>query len=102
MIEIKNKRDYSGSGVYVGRPSPLGNPFPMLNEGMRDEVCDKYQAWLRAEYKKNGAVKAELERLARMYKAQGRLVLVCWCAPKRCHAQSIKKAILGICASWER
>ncbi len=27
MIRIENKKYYRGGGVYIGRPSLLGNPF---------------------------------------------------------------------------
>lgn len=45
VIEIKNKRNYSGPGVYCGRPTPLGNRFTMTNESQRDWACDQYKTW---------------------------------------------------------
>jgi hypothetical protein len=36
-IKIENQRKYKGSGVYVGRPSPLGNPFEIGRDGTREE-----------------------------------------------------------------
>ena len=35
--------------IYCGRPSPLGNPFIIGRDGTRDEVCDKYEAWLPSQ-----------------------------------------------------
>ena len=99
MIEIKNKRNYSGDGVYVGRGrgSVLGNPFPTNNgERTRDQSVDLYHDWLQSQWVKGGAVKNELLRLARFYKRTDHLILICWCAPKRCHSEIIRDAILGI------
>ena len=93
MIRIENKRTYSGPGQYVGRPSVLGNPFPMHTESSRTEVIEKYRKWLWAKIKRNNArVMAELNRLQAIAD-NGDLVLVCWCAPLPCHADVIKKCI---------
>jgi hypothetical protein len=35
----------------------------------------------------------ELKRLIDIYKKHGRLRLFCWCAPKKCHAETIKELI---------
>ncbi len=91
MIKVSNKKS-GGNGVYIGRPSVLGNPFVIGKDGERAEVIEKYLGWLRAEWKKNGAVKAELVRLAAVAK-QGNLELTCWCAPAACHGDVIKNAI---------
>lgn len=38
-------------------------------------------------------VESELKRLIDIYKRDGELTLVCYCAPKRCHALTIKNEI---------
>lgn len=80
---------------YVGRPSALGNPFPMREESNREMVVEKYAAWLRQQYRANGKVRAELERLLSIAQQQP-LELVCFCAPRKCHADVIKKALTGM------
>ena len=99
-ITVLNKRNLSDllpgvARVYVGRPSPLGNPFPMRKESERNQVCDQYLDWLRTQYKENPAVRAKLHWLAGLAKRQP-VELVCYCAPLRCHADSIKAAVLAI------
>lgn len=74
--------------VYVGRPSPLGNPFVIGRDGDRAAVVNKYGKWLEAE-RHNPAIKKELQKLKDMAK-KGPLELVCWCAPLSCHADVIK------------
>jgi hypothetical protein len=46
MIRIENKKTYRGDGVYIGRPSLLGNPFKIGQHGTRREVIQRYRAWL--------------------------------------------------------
>lgn len=82
--------------IYIARPSPLGNPFVMTKESERDDVIEKYEAWLRDEWKKNGVVRRELEALAKRVRDGEELALQCWCSPKACHGDVIKRAIEGI------
>jgi hypothetical protein len=80
-----------GKGVEnVGRPTPLGNPYYMASESQRDKVCDQYQRWFDNKVEaKDPAVLGELRRLWRVGKEQGYLKLGCYCAPRRCHADTI-------------
>lgn len=66
--------------VYIGRGSPWGNRFVIGQDGTRDEVCDKYDAWLDTQP----------GLLARLPGLQGR-DLVCFCAPRRCHGDSLRR-----------
>lgn len=80
--------------IIVDRRSILGNPFYMINEGYRDEVCKKYETWFKSSMLSNEKVKSKANDLRRLYKKYGKLRLFCWCAPKRCHAETIKKWLL--------
>jgi hypothetical protein len=64
--------------VYIGRGSPWGNPFKIGRDGTRDEVCDRYEREVLPTL--------DLEPL------RGK-DLVCFCAPLRCHGDSIFRAI---------
>ena len=66
--------------VYIGRGSPWGNRFVIGRDGTRDEVCDKYDAWLDTQP----------ALLARLPDLQGRN-LVCFCAPRRCHGDTLRR-----------
>lgn len=57
--------------IYVGRGSPWGNPFVTGIDGDRDTVIERF----RIEILPGLDVSA----------LRGK-DLVCWCAPKRCHA----------------
>ena len=95
MITIVNKRTYKGPGEYIGRPSSLGNPFPISKLASRDDVISMYRGWLKEMYGLNGNVRHELHRLAEIAEA-GDLYLICWCAPEACHGDVIKEVLLSI------
>jgi hypothetical protein len=61
--------------VYVGRPSPWGNPFVIGRDGTREEVIEKYRVWLPTQK----VLMRNLHHLAGKD-------LICWCAPQACHA----------------
>ena len=95
-IIIKNKRTYQSIGEYIGRPSPLGNPFVIGRDGTRDEVVAKYRKWLINEWftHQNGEPALELRRLIDEYTLNNELTLICWCAPQLCHGDVLRQAIL--------
>jgi Domain of unknown function (DUF4326) len=105
MIQVLSLRGRGGvrpCGEYVGRPSALGNPFLVGRDGTREDVIGRYRRWLRAQWRHGGAVRQELERLAAKYRRDGPLTLLCWCAPRPCHADVIREAVLGMCAKEVR
>jgi hypothetical protein len=94
MITVANKR-HGAPGEYIGRPSPLGNPFPIGPvHGTRENVIDKYRAWLTCIWN-NGGSGPELRELFRLadLALAGDLRLLCYCAPKACHGDVIKEFI---------
>ena len=112
MINIVSVKWY-GKGkrptdIYIGRPSILGNPFASKSSKLakeqvssNTEAVEKCRVWLRQQWIADSPVKAELLRLARLYKETGVLHLICWCKLKvnddtPCHGDVIKAAIEGI------
>lgn len=85
MWKIGNRRR-GDRGEYVGRPSPLGNPFVMRSESQRDGVVDAYARWLSERMKEDGPERAEIERIAALDDG----TLLCWCHPALCHADVIR------------
>lgn len=96
-IEICNLRKQKPTEIYdvkVDRTSVLGNPFVMRSEMERDSVCDKYELHFKSKVKnKDYMFMNELCNLLKLYEGYGKLRLFCWCSPKRCHAETIKKYI---------
>lgn len=80
--------------VYVGRPTPLGNPFKVKPHGPyeRDETIKLYRRWLAERVL--GDVDTPQRRMLQALAAETQpLELACWCAPRACHADVIKSAI---------
>lgn len=100
-IAILNKRKITSgpwpgvSRIYVGRPSPLGNPFAIGVHGDRDQVVSLYREWLEKN-KNRPEVQRELTKLLDILKSKEYLELVCWCSPAACHADVIKEHLLSL------
>lgn len=60
--------------VYIGRPSKWDNPFKIGRDGTREQVIEKYRAWLLQQP----------ELMAALPELRGK-VLGCWCHPQACH-----------------
>jgi hypothetical protein len=78
MPKVYNRRDddVPAHAKYVGRGSPFGNPFKIVN-GRRDRAIMKYKDWLLEQPELVAKVKRELRGED----------LVCYCAPLFCHAE---------------
>ena len=95
MITVGNKH-HGAKGIYVGRPSPLGNPFAMQGEATRAQVIRDYEAWLAEQLlDPKSPASIEMRRLAALARTQD-ICLVCFCAPKACHADIIKRTIAAM------
>jgi hypothetical protein len=102
VLSLRGRGDVRPCGEYVGRPSVLGHPYVVGRHGTQAHVVARYRLWLRQQWRRGGAVRQELERLAAKYRRDGQLILLCWCAPRPCHADVIREAVLGICAKEVR
>jgi len=105
MITIANKHTYKGEGIYVGRPSVLGNPWSSVKSSIVDRAklvenpdiaIELYGNWLDEKMKTVNEVSREIFRLVEVYKKEEKLTLICWCFPKNCHANIIAKKIMEI------
>ena len=72
---VRNKYD-----VRIDRTTKWGNPFRIGPDGDRDEVCDKHEAWIQTQP----------QLLAALGELKGKR-LGCWCAPLRCHGDTLAK-----------
>jgi hypothetical protein len=94
MPKVYNRyhKDVPVDAVYVGRPTKWGNPFSHLSSNnaivvaTREEAVEKYKAWL-IEY-----VPSLIELAKQELKGKD---LVCWCAPKACHADILLEIANG-------
>jgi len=60
------------------------------------QVIRDYEEWLAEQLlDTSSAASVEIHRLAALARTQD-ICLICWCAPKACHADSIKRTIEAI------
>jgi hypothetical protein len=82
--------------VYVGRGSPLGNPYPMQDQSPheRTRVCIACEEHMRLEINNNNRlIVNELERILNIVKSGTDVELECFCAPLQCHGDYLKQCI---------
>ena len=106
MIEIINFRNHSVFGAQpwdfrVDRGSPVGNPYEMKYEDHRDWVCDMFEATFDDLMKTKVGFREYIEEMIAAYQQYGTLRLWCWCAPKRCHAETIRNYIEDCVGEFE-
>ena len=101
-ITVVNRyKNTGGGGIFIGRPSPLGNPFSHLDNvakhvtkvATREEAVAHYAEWLDEKIaSRDPDVIRELNRLLWMAR-DGPIKLVCFCAPKSCHGDVIRERL---------
>ena len=94
-IEVVHYKEHDDA-TYIGRGSPLGNPFPMYDESERESVCDQYEKYLAERLKnKDPEIMDELYDLMETTIYQGYIKLGCFCRSfrfpnRRCHGDTVK------------
>lgn len=102
MIFVVNKKNHipTPSDFYIGRGSPLGNPyifqkskFGPPNCSSREEAIELYKKYLVDKIEKHDRIICE--ELNRIYNAEknGDVYLVCFCYPLACHGAIISDII---------
>ena len=87
---LNTKTDDCRHAAYIARPSPLGNPYAIGQDGNRDAVIERYRGWLDARIAERDPVVCT----ALLGIRQGQ-PLSCHCAPARCHGEVIAEALDG-------
>lgn len=97
-IEVVNKYRITPDqtrDVYIGRGSPLGNPWPITAAASRATVIAKYQDWIQEKITAgDGSVMLALANIANRHQAGESIRLVCFCKPQACHGDIIKDVIM--------
>ena len=76
-IKITNQ-GFRGEGIYIGRPSPYGNPYPTKKSRFSDKVYPlKKSLKMYAEKIDKGEI--DISELVEKYRKEGCLVLDCFC-----------------------
>jgi len=99
--QVRVGRRNDPGAVYIGRGSPLGNPFVMKNasDDERNRVCDAYARWFADKVAgQDRSIMQALDELKALAQRPEGIVLGCFCAPKRCHGDTIRDCLLSASA----
>lgn len=102
MIYIYNSHleDFTSqpNNYYIGRPSPLGNPFShngvrtvfkTLTFKTREEAIEAYEKYFDEMYGKDEEFTKAFDEIYEHYKNGEDIYLQCFCKPKACHGDVI-------------
>lgn len=102
FVKNKYKDTPSKEDIFIGRGSPLGNPYTHISDrftkasfvvSSREESIQMYESFLRKKIQeKDKPIVDELNRIYLLAK-KGDVSLVCYCKPKACHGDIIKQII---------
>jgi hypothetical protein len=105
-IQVVNARYDPKSGDWIDRKhSVLGNIFTHLDGPTlaaekvetRDESIEKYKPWLVEQlHDPNSDASREIQRLFQKWVREGKLTLICWCHPAKCHGDIIKELLHAV------
>ena len=87
--------------IYVGRGSPLGNPFTHRDGtsaptkvGTREEAVTSFEAYLKEKLAQGDErIRKALNQIALAAKSGQQVELECYCAPHACHADVLAQLI---------
>ena len=107
MINVVNKRRHKATpnDIYIGRGSPLGNPFthrPLSGTKASFKVDSviaaimAYKDYIGKELEENEEIIGVFEEIKRKHR-EGEVNLVCYCKPGPCHGDVVKAIILEDC-----
>jgi len=102
MISVVNKYKHkpTKNDIYIGRGSILGNPFSYLKGTKalyivesREIAIEKYEIWLRDKIKNKDIEICKMLNEIWLKAKKEDINLICYCFPKLCHGDIIKKII---------
>jgi hypothetical protein len=94
VVSMRRRRPGGPGDLVVDRTSPVGNPFRVGGGLTRDGACDAFEAaYMRALRDPAHPWSRWTARAVEAHRRLGRLALFCWCAPGRCHAETLAEAI---------
>lgn len=121
VVRVVN-RTHIGASEYIGRTwgrdraSVLGNPRSLHAGWERGETLEHYRRELRTALDRTaaraywngreltagqrGAMRKEMNRLFKILRHTGELVLRCFCAPEACHGDEIAAVLLEAIDHW--
>lgn len=102
IININTDKTTYPNYYYIGRPSILSNPYTHLDVEKtlalfqcsdREETIEKYSEYFDIMYGHNKEFTDIVDEIFEKYKNGEEIYLGCFCKPKTCHGDVIKKKL---------
>ena len=93
-IKVVN-RYKENEDIYIGRGSPLGNPYPITNTDTRDITIVKYKVYLLDQIAKGNSSIINALKEIKNRAQHSQVKLGCFCKPKKCHGDIIKEIVMS-------
>lgn len=102
VININDEKPTDGIYFYIGRGSALGNPYTHLDKNKtlalfqcedREEAIEKYSEYFDVMYGHNKEFTDAVDEIYKHYKNGDNIYLGCFCKPKSCHGDIIKRKL---------
>lgn len=80
--------------IHIDRPSgsPLQNPIILHNESDRPKVLSEYEIYFKDKLReRDPSIIKALMRIVDLVMSGQDVALMCWCAPKACHGNTVKR-----------
>ena len=92
MVTVGNLKS-GDEGIFIGRPSALGNPFSIGSHKTREEVIARHAEWIHQRVAQDDAVICNALNEIYFDAAHKPTKLICFCKPKACHGDVIAKLV---------
>lgn len=83
------------TAVRCDRKTILGNPYSAKRYG-RDGACDKFYQYFYSRVKVDKEFRETVWHIAARHLNGEKIILTCWCYPKRCHTMTIRDYCLTL------
>lgn len=95
IINLKKEKPKYPYDFCIDRRTPVGNPYPLKSESKREQVLNDYEDYFnKMIYYEDINFIGYLNQMLDLYKAYNKVRLFCWCYPKKCHGETIKKWLI--------
>jgi len=101
-VRIVNKKTNKQEGFYIGRGSPVGNPFSFSKSkyettyvGDRDTSIIEYEKYILEKMKYNNSISNFINECCIELLSKNIIILICFCKPLPCHGDVLAEIILN-------
>lgn len=94
MLTVHNRHVGNPKGQYIGRGTPLGNPFKVEKGRTKRQALDQFRKWaLNTLQDQNHPFTVAAKDVKQRHDAGEEVKLICSCPPTACHGDVLIELI---------